>query len=58
MMVVIAVVILIKSFIQSFNTIAVPLTLMLRISSLTDLSTSITQIVVKYDEIDGGGKLW
>ena len=30
---------------------------MLRTSSSTDSSTSATQSVVKYDEVDGGGKL-
>ena len=36
-------------------TIAVPLTLMLRMSSSTESSTSTVQITVKHDEIDGGG---
>ena len=34
-----------------------PLTSMLRTSSSTDSSTSATQSAVKYDEVDGGGKL-
>ena len=36
---------------------AQPLTSMLRTSSLTGSSTSTTKSVVKYDEVDGGGKL-
>ena len=36
---------------------AQPLTSMLRTSSSTDSSTSTTQSAVKYDEVDGGGKL-
>ena len=36
---------------------AQPLTSMLRTSSSTDSSTSATQSMVKYDEVDGGGKL-
>ena len=35
----------------------VPRTSMLRTSSSTDSSTSATQNAVKYDEVDGGGKL-
>ena len=43
--------------IQGFNKIAAPLTSMLRTSSSTDSSTSVTQIAVEYDGVgDGGGK--
>ena len=54
MMVVVAVVIPTRSFIQGFSTIATPLPLMLRTSSSTDSSTRTTQIVVKFDGIDAG----
>ena len=50
------VVILTGSIIQSFSAIAAPLTLMLKTSLSTNLSTSKTQIAVEYDEVDGGGK--
>ena len=36
---------------------AQPFTLIFRTSSLTDSSTSASQSAVKYDEVDGGGKL-
>ena len=52
MMVVIVVVILTESFIQCISTIAAPLTLMLKTSSLTDFSTSAAKLVVKYDKFD------
>ena len=57
MTVVVTVVILTGSFIQGFSTIAPPLTSMLRTGSSMDSSTSAVQIAVKYDKIDGGGKL-
>ena len=41
-----------QGFIQGFSKIAV-----LRISSLTNSSTSAIQIAVKYDEVDDSGKL-
>ena len=44
-----------QGFIQGFSKIAVPLTSMLRTSSLRDSSTSMTQIVVEYDGVDNGG---
>ena len=44
-----------QGFIQGFSKIAAPLTLMLRTSSSTDSSTSMTQIVVEFDKIDDGG---
>ena len=46
-----------RGFIQSFSKIATPLTLILRTSSSTNSSTSMTQIVVEYDGVaDGGGR--
>ena len=44
-----------RGSIQGFSKIAAPLTLMLRTSSSTDSSTSVTQIAVEYNGIDGGG---
>ena len=44
-----------RGFIQGFSKIAAPLTSMLRTSSSTDSSTSMTQIVVEYDGVDDGG---
>lgn len=52
-MVMVVVIILIRSFIQGFNTIVALLTSMLETSSLTDLSISKTQIMVEYEGIDG-----
>ena len=47
-----------RRFIQGFNKIATLLTSMLRTSSSTDSSTSMTQIAVEDDGVDGGsGKL-
>ena len=42
-------------FIQDFSKITAPLTSMLKTSSSTDSSTSVTQIAVEYDRVDGGG---
>ena len=56
MMVVIVVVISTRSFIQSFSMVVTPLISMLRTSSLTNSSSSATQIAVEHDEIDASGK--
>ena len=55
-MVVVAVMILTRSFIQGFSTVAASLISMLKTSSSTDSSTSATQITVEHDEVDAGGK--
>ena len=55
-MVVVAVMILTESFIQGFSTIAAPLISMLKPSSLINSLTSITQITVEYNKVDGIGK--
>ena len=49
---VITIVILISSFIQDFNIIAILLTLMLRTSSSTGLLPSMAKVVVKYNGTD------
>lgn len=42
-------------FIQDFNKIAVSLTPMLGMGSLTNSLTSMTQILVEYDKVNDGG---
>ena len=43
-----------KKFFKNFNTIAVPLISILRISSSANSSTSSTQIMFEYDGVDDG----
>ena len=44
-----------QGFIQGFSKITMLPTSILRTSLSIDLSTSATQIALKYDEVDGGG---
>ena len=55
-MVVVAVVIPTRSFIQGFSRVVTPLISMLRTSSSSDSLISVTQIAIKHDEIDAGSK--
>ena len=53
-MVVFAVVILIGSFIQGFYKIVAPFISIFKTSSSINSLTSVTQIVIRYNEFDGG----
>lgn len=54
MMVLFAAVILTGSFIQGFHKIVAPFILILKTSSSINSSTSVTQIVIRYNEFDDG----